>query len=216
MLFVSRRVGYDRVGICDTDDGIEEIVHRKDLLSICQSGVVIKGVWNPSGHSMDTATAVDNTVVQDPSTVTRYQTKLKTIYGIDTVVFRGEIAKISWRNKKVSKVVVVKLSDLGDTLGNWAIAGNHDNENTQVILSFDDSVKVLEGALFLTSLHDNAGVMYDVSAVRDDRNAKRVYAEVCESLHWETASKYILDVPERKQRLGEILTRIPSVSSLYY
>lgn len=216
MLFVSRRVGYDRLGICDTDDGVEEIVNRKDLLSICQSGVVIKGVWNPSGLSMDEATKVDDMAVQDPATVSLYQIKLKTLYGIDTIVFRDEIVKVSWRNKTSPGAVSVKLSDLGHKLGNWAIAGNYEHAGVQVILQFDDSIELLDGALFLASLYDNAGAVYDLSLVQSDAKAKRIYGAVCESMHWENAEQYIIDNPERKKRLGEILTRIPSVSVLFY
>lgn len=124
MLYISRFVnlaGIRKVGVVDTDDGVETILTPGEVAQKASS-------FNLQIHGLEIRDGMYYAVkpFQLQSAVIPVMTKLLALQGINVVVYDSpkgrEIAYIE-STKDFTSPVTIRLSDFGDRCGDWCISG---------------------------------------------------------------------------------------------
>lgn len=171
MLYVSRRVGHKMFGICDTDDGKEQIVGILELSSICQF-VDIAGVTTHRGRVYK----VD--LYQLDMYVSTLMMKTKVMLNVDVGVWRDYITDIQWNNDKITRPVSLKLSDFAKKCAAGILTRVKDSTTHKVTLVLDDFIEFDDMSFnpgWFQHRMDLAGVKFDIRQLRDNDKAFRLY-----------------------------------------
>lgn len=198
MLYVSRRVGLGKIGIVDTDDGVETIVGMIELSSMLSStGLDIKGIKLRKTKLSFTDFRVMGAinVYQSDMYRTLNQAKVCALLKVDVTLFRGVISCISWDNDNIDKPVTVVLSNLASRCGDLVFYSQKWVGEHKVTFVIDNFIEFGEFA-FRGSREsqkitwDGIGVKFDLRELTDDNKALLIYSAVANSL-----AEYV-DFPE--------------------
>ena len=133
MLYVSRYIGRNRLGVVDTDDGVEDEFPVNVISDIeMQYGFSIAGSENRN---------LSYAPYQLPSETHPLQAKLLMVYGIGTVIYKGKLSAFFWSQKADNGVVNIRVSDLVTGFHDFVFRDNLYGSDTQVRFIFDDKVE---------------------------------------------------------------------------
>lgn len=178
MLYVSRFIGYNCVGVVDTDDDFEETVTMYELnQAVVKTGLDIVGV-NPSesigGNKLVTDEGV--TPYQPPETYTRLQVKAKTLLDTEIVVHKGIISRIFFGPDSWNREITLRLSDYGRECGDFMLCGNIHSGRPKV-LQLDDQITFTDRTFalkYFSKAFVDMGIVVDLSDM-SDQYAARAY-----------------------------------------
>lgn len=133
MLYVSRYIGRNKLGVVDTDDGVEDEFPVNVISDIeMQYGFSIAGSENRN---------LSYAPYQLPSETHPLQAKLLMAYGIGTVIYKGKLSAFFWSQKADNGVVNIRVSDLVTGFHDFVFRDNLYGSDTQVRFIFDDKVE---------------------------------------------------------------------------
>lgn len=218
MLYVSRYVGGDKVGVVDTDDGVEEVLTEEKLWDIVRSlhiQVVGCEKWEDSGRGYDYIY-----VYQPAETISVQQTKAKAILGVDIKMHNGAIANVHIDWDGIKSPVTLRLSDFGVVCLDHIFAMNDDYySDLSVTFVLDDKLKIGKDTFSHSSAFelgfesprvDDIGIVVDLSEITNDAVAEMVWR----SLYWREAldqyefdifCEHVKDKPDRAKRIKSTL-----------
>lgn len=139
MLYISRVVGIQFIGVVDTDDGVEEIVPIFKVREIVSGGIPIKGVEAKSPRGAIFAPILP---YQVPETYSPLQSKLKFATGIDVLVYNDMVTSIRFDAKKLKAPVAIRLSSFAPKCADCILFGNSCAFRHVITLVLDDKVQV--------------------------------------------------------------------------
>lgn len=198
MLYISRQVDWQdtafgvvqKYGVVDTDDGVEEIVTRREILDLGKAGIdIMGGVQDRTGLLFP---------YQLVETFSAYQSRLSAIGGIDTAVYNGEITRITLGKSMSETTVRIILSKLGDRLGPYSLMYNDYEGPVKAVLVFDDSINVLKRSIIPHSLSTSCGIRYDLRRVTRSEVREAVYDELRYFMTLQGTFELVMDLPEYK------------------
>lgn len=167
------------VGVYDTDDGVEELASFSRLdLAYGNFRIDIEGI---DSYSIDGNRYISEVrPYQPPETLTPYQLKLITLYGIHTTVFKNMLTGMWWENLMSAKPVVIRLSEIASECGDYLLNNASVIGEQVVTIVLDDSVK-FEASTFkvLSSMsigEQTIGVAFDLRELTDDDKASMIYS----------------------------------------
>lgn len=210
MLYVSRLVNPNSVGIADTDDGSEEIVSLLRLASIVNmNGVDIKGtiMRRRSGVFGNPSVLSGVAVHQCEMYCTPAQAKANILFHTDVKLWRGVITSIRWRSSEIDKPVIIRLSDFGVACAGCILNDNPAVGQHKITLVLDNFVEVGAYTFYPQSARqkltiDGIGVKFDLREVTRGLAAKLVYDSVMMNADDRIAAcESIIDVDERKNTM---------------
>lgn len=213
MLFISRYVSVEEqefddgltlghpnlcVGVYDTDDGVEELASFSRLdLAYGNFRIDIEGIdsYNIDGNRYISEVRP----YQPPETLTPYQLKLITLYGIHTTVFKNMLTGMWWENPVSARPVVIRLSEIAPECGDYLLNNASVIGRQSVTIVLDDSVKFGTSTFkVLSSMsigEQTIGVAFDLRELTDDDKASIIY-----SLYkGMSGSRSIIDRDDRKR-----------------
>lgn len=186
MLYISRMLGQTKVVVVDTDDGLETIITYRELHDyVTKLGIEIQGI--------ETAIELNRfgqrkiikgvSVYQPADTVTREQTKLKVLRGVDVKTFNGKIMSVSLESETAGKVIRLRLSDYGSECGeciflSMPVCHSSSYYVCNIVAVLDDKIKLNSRSLNLFFEH---GVVIDTSEVRNKATVELVCKEISRS-----------------------------------
>lgn len=176
MLYVSRRVGKDKFGIVDTDDGVEEVCSMQDIVAIASQvpdidikGITIRRVVYRGQSSIH----IDRVeIYQNPSFSSTAQVKMRILRGIDIRTSNGAIVAISAPGHSSDTPIIVCLNDFGDKCGENILFGMSRNTDRPLVLVIKDGMQLRRNSL---SGCLSFNVKIDITAVTDDKLVSTVY-----------------------------------------
>lgn len=198
MFYISRFVGAKKFGLCNTDDGVEQIVDGRQLESIViGQGVEVKGVTVAPWNSSKRISLVDVYQVE----FTTKQAKCKVMLGVDIKLFRGTITSIEWDKSPNGMRRRIRLSDFGVACGAklfHTMAVKYFRgavRHSDLVLILDDKLQCDQKA-FKYAL--NTDVMFDLREVTDVKIANTFYLNYLNTnMADEQLNEFVLDIPER-------------------
>ena len=220
ILYVSRFVGADRVGIVDTDTGEENILTMKQLVKLVSEctvtgaryGMTGKGdnMSNPPGWKPWDGILI--TPYQDESTVTRAQLKCKLLRPFLHVTLYGStITLIEWQRggRDLDKSERVRLSDFGSVCGDYMLIYSLGALRKDLTITFvlDDNIKVNPYAFALNrgnidgKVLSLTGARIDIREVTNQESVNNVYSAVWSDSFTSEDFSAIIDTEERKAKM---------------
>lgn len=202
MLYISRYNNENSYCITDTDDGeettvsrayLEKIVNRYDLHI---EGVTVQELNPPKGRNRYFVSDVQ--VVQLDEFMTRQQSKLKVLNGVDLTINGDDIVAMKWETDRVTPGTQVRLSTFGKVCGKCLLRDCPTYSTWLlpiVTVVLDDSIKIDKRTFQGFHAH---GVAIDVSEVSSEKTLMCVYgcvsnvADIVGHL-----DQFIIDRPER-------------------
>ena len=222
MLYVSRRlmrnpegarISYAemRYGVVDTDDNIETIVTEDE---ICDA--INKYELEVVGFPAYCGLGASGAPYQLPETKTASHLKLELLQGVKIAVYNGEIEDISWGMRERIAPVSIRLSDFGESCGDFVLYNNPDCKGERVVLILDDKLRSITDRSFryescvttkrLTIWASfgvawaRRGVKFDLRELTNESIASMVY----DQLFWyNNAGCAVIDSEERWNRMVE-------------
>lgn len=130
MLYISRYFGVGRYGVVDTDDGVEQVVTKKELVNSLNLGCEIRGASD------------ENTIRVYQPTETRSQLQVKTyaLLRVDIKTYKDCIVDISFDPNQITNPVTLRLSDYGKKCGDYLLAYTKQAAKHKVTLILDDKI----------------------------------------------------------------------------
>ena len=180
MLFVSRRVGYDKFGVVDSDDGVEEVVGYGVLLKVVDLGIDVKGIDLFDNRFAQSALFAVKPY-QLPETVTPLQTKTSMLRHVDVIVYKSSIVGIVTHPWDIQSPVSLRLSDFGTHCAEGFLRDNEKIGKHKVTLILDDNIYLDDLSLSLASNDsgfslgvEGAGFVFDLREVTSARTIDMV------------------------------------------
>ena len=203
MLYVSRYIGDGHFGVVDTDDDVEQEVSIRDIeTAVNGHNLQIAGVRKIPGLSRRYTARP----YQNPATVTQLQVKTSTLCGVDVMVYKNLITRVSGKQLKHDGVVRVRLSQFGDTICSQCFYENDSFREGKTILVLDNALSY-EDCAFQQPVcagvtYDNQyyGVTFDLHELSDE-NAIFVYRGLLESIELAFLKGAVIDTDERTARV---------------
>lgn len=211
MLFISRIIAQGpgtplSYGVVDDEDWVEEILPHLSIAKL-SGNVKIEGcqLLQRTGSHMRPLGRID--VYQHPSFVTKELMKFKMLTGIDLVIYRDMIVKISWDSNKIKLGIQVVLSKFAKSCGDDILfykpiavgGGNH------LTFVLDNSLSFTECTFNIMAPIHSVLADFDLRQL-GDRKAKVVY----DALSWSFADggdpwhSYIIDDEKRKSHFVKL------------
>lgn len=218
MLFISRyvMVGNERhYGVVDTDDDTEQIVSLSDLHDCRHYGIDIKGaryiIHNDSGTIRYELSHLR--VYNSHTTVNKQMAKLKTLAGVDIVLYRHMITQITWDIGKFTRDIVIRLSDFGTFCADWIFYGLATvipDPKYTITFILDDNVEFSTSSFMMIphveyEEYVMAGVRFDVRELSDE-NAKTFYTCMLREINDFSVAKLNKDRKKPLERLSSLVT----------
>lgn len=172
MLYISRIMDDYNIGVCDTDDNVEEKVDMMYLYEmVSKHGITVEG-YKFDSRTMLSYSHVPIEPQQEPNACTAKQARLKTLQGVDLRTFRGEITYIHLTYKYAKERVRIVPSEYAERMS-WfcPIKWDRNLKNSKrLVLVLDDKIEMIKRPQFR-----NVKVIYDISAVSDCRMVDEIY-----------------------------------------
>lgn len=216
MLYLSRLVGQNDVGVVDTDDYVEQIISRQELyILVGGEAVDIEGVKYHTrrihgGRVIRVIDTVD--VYQDRKFIRPIQTKWELLNRVSVRTFGSMITAIRWDFRNLKKDVPLRLSDFGDSLADRILTCNIIVDSPNINLILDDRVKVSRYSFMNIgymaqggTLVGDYGVTLDISGVTDEKAAELVYRACADHDSQGRAFDVIIDQQDRKMHWMRVL-----------
>lgn len=202
MLYVSKYFGAGGYIVVDTDDGAEETVTFGYLQMLASNvpDLCIEGV-HKSGKNISLITPY-----QEPSSMSREQLKLQLLHRVDLVVYKSTITGIVWNNDGLIGRPRIRLSDFGDSCGEFILCCNTEVDDTRLELVLDDKITFTETSFRPHKYHSfsenmqDTGVVFDLREVHDDARAGTVYMQLATG-RVDDMFDYIIDSESRKKKM---------------
>lgn len=214
MLYVSRMAGLGRIGVVDTDDGVEDIVFPDDLRELIEDGFLsINGV-TLSDVAGTLNTRLDIVPYQDPVTVTRLQAKMKVLHQINISVWRGSVTSLVFNPDVLTAPVDIVLSEFAPRVADCILQNCSERVSChKITLVLDDNLSLCPQALSTpySSIplgRGEYGVVVDMRRVTDIDLVCSIYRQLfggCFAynghvLDTDTVGS-LQDIPERKRKM---------------
>lgn len=202
MLYISRYNNENSYCITDTDDGVETTVSRAYLERIVNrydlhiEGVTLKELGVPKGKNRYFVSDVQ--VVQLDEFMTRQQSKLKVLNGVDLTINNDDIVALKWTVHRVKPGTQVRLSTFGKSCGKCLLRDCPTYSSWLlpiVTLVLDDSIKIDKRTFQGFHAH---GVAIDVQEISSEKTLSCIYgcvANVADIVG--RLDQFIIDKPER-------------------
>lgn len=193
MLYVSRVLSRSRVCVCDSEDGVEDILGAEELVKYVRDlGIEIKGI------SLDVRggkTRVFADPYQPPTSITASQSKCMMLNGVEILVTNDVICCIRWSKSSIpSQPVRIRLSDYGKSCANYLFWWQGLCQNTSLTLVFDDNITITSKSL----VHiEKLGVRCDITEVTDQKMVDKVYRSVSGKRGYHQNAIQVIDTFER-------------------
>lgn len=180
MLYISRFVSSKKYGVIDTDDGVEAIATIEELEdAVLKCGVEIKGVTPGRADRIGINKGrnwIEKVEVWQPvDTMTRAQTKLNILSGVDIKVAGDKIAAIVIKDVNMAKGRTLRLSDFGSSCGDYLLRNSVRTANSVVTIVLDDKIAITGKALDDFRYH---GVVVDLTSVTRKKTVEFVYKQL--------------------------------------
>lgn len=168
MLYVSRQMGKSTWGIVDTDDGVENLCNRTDLITaVTRCNLDIKGVSYSHG-------SLSVVVYQNPEFLTTKQAKSVTLFGVDVKTSGNIIVGLQIKRGLCKGSVTIRLSDYCANCGNYILSELQPrNCPGHVYIVVDDKLKVTKKTF--TGLRDYGNVYLDLTEVTNQKTLDSCY-----------------------------------------
>lgn len=168
MLYVSRQVGKSTWGIVDTDDGVENLCNRTDLITaVTRCNLDIKGVAYKHG-------SLSVVVYQNPEFLTTKQAKSVTLLGVDVKTSGNIIVGLQIKRGICKGSVTIRLSDYCTNCGNYILSELQPrNCPGHVYIVVDDKLKLSKKTF--TGLREYGNVYLDLTEVTNQKTLDNCY-----------------------------------------
>lgn len=182
-------VNFEEVyGVVDTDDDVEELVTRSELLDICcNRGVVIEGVI----VARDYIRCVSP--YQLESSISRAQRRAEVVCNVTVTRYKDEVTEIFWDSFKLQKPVSIRLSNFGSSCGSQLFnrrlcigrLAPHGHHMLTIIL--DGKITFTDKSFFVVPNHwgglgrEGFGLVFDIRELTDEKLAEIIYFSVAMS-----------------------------------
>ena len=183
MLFISRYIGQQKFGVVDTDDGVETVCTYSDIVEyVIDMGISIAGVETTYVEQRGKQRLAVRSVnpYQNPSSLTRDQVKMKMLNGVDVKTHGSQIVAIDIVGNALPNPVTIRLSDYGDTCGEYIFVRTAFVQGKLVIV-LDDKVKL--NSKSLKNFIDR-GVVIDMREVKARKTIEYVSHELSVNSRW--------------------------------
>lgn len=206
MLYVSRKIGANKFGVFDTDDGTEDILTLKELKHIVLDlGLEITGVASRDKvYSSKGRTRVIESIkpYMPPEAETRGIVRVKILYGVEIRINAGCIVSVQWNNAEY-KNRTLRLSNFGTSCGADIFSEMverykyEDVGESGLTIVIDDKLEVDKKTFKGITLLD---VTFDLSGVTKRNTIDSFYTAVCDKSHsnWDML-KFVIDQQNRKE-----------------
>lgn len=196
MLYVAKLYDQSTYVVVDTDDYEEEVCSFSEIAdATIKYGLDIKGVTVEHEKGFDRIKSIK--AYQDPKFHTREQAKLKTLLGVELVLYKDEIVSIIATGGITPPLTRIRLSKYckrihGSATVRWGGTPNFENK---IILVLDDAIEVIGRPPSMAQF----GMKLDISDVHNDALAEQVYNELVgvNRIDWEYWPNYLIDRTER-------------------
>lgn len=197
MLYISRWLSDARVGVADTDDGVEELLDISALSHVVNRGVTIEGIsfMTPPVPGKITPPIRDIAAYQPEETKAEWQKRVALLLGVEVCVYDSTIVHINWETPMFKSGTKFRPSQFCKKIG-YTIFGfsSFTNSSKTITLVLDDSLEVDANAF--RSLY-RAKAVIDLREVTNDETVTAVYAAATAS-HAKTFDKFIIDHDVRR------------------
>lgn len=199
MFYISRKIGTNKYGVVDTEDGREDIFTLNELKEMCCGmRIPIEGVTTfVSNYRTGNLNIGGVSVYQPAETSSVRQTKLNALFGVQIKTMDDTVVSIVIRDARQSSERPVRLSDYGSKCAKYLF---HDNcrslSGTRLTLVLDDNIWIC-GKAFKDFVE--CDVVIDLREVSNDKQAELVYRDMLHSYGVSAATlhQHIIDKPER-------------------
>lgn len=214
MLFISRFIGYNKVGVVDTDDNIEEVWPVDDLIRFCRPVLdKISGVNRVKSAYQTRGWMYECVPFQPVSTMSLLQVKTGTLSNIDVLTYGDMITHIDIRSPEC---VSIRLSDFGSCCGDRLFYGCTEYQEHSLTVVLDDAITLSNLSLKILGFgwsHLNVGiksvgVVFDMREVTREDTRRLVYASLYSDDKSYVVSS-IIDNDEVRPRMYEWLREEP-------
>lgn len=206
MLYISRCVYKTSYGVCDTDDGVEEIMDVDSLGShLWNLDIDIAGTVFSSLPEMDRFVEGFE-VYQPPETLSPLQIKTKMLCGVDVLTWRGVVTNIRYTHERVAKPIRLRLSDFGRGCADCILHSAKNIGFHKLTLVLDDRLRLTEHTFDFMCEDDvhegigGIGVAIDLSEVKNFKLAELAYRSFIHDA-WHNLSDSIIDSVGRKEMI---------------
>lgn len=216
MLFISRHIEFDYIGVFDTDDGVEQKVTQKDIVdAVNVPGIVIQGVKTHYNPEFSMITTPEVKPYQSPDTVNPMQSKLSLLRHVDLTMWGTMVTRMVIRHKEIKEPVTIRLSDFCTSCADLILKGNMPLAHKHTVtLVLDDKVQFSGMTFLLLPYQDKlvsvgvqgVGVVFDVREMTDDAAVEKIYRAILNGDSREIASS-IIDTDERKEHMIQYMRR---------
>lgn len=204
MYYISRRIGMNKYGVVDTEDGHEDVMTVDDIeYATCEMSVRIEGVTLRSRRSGPTTYAVvDSIDVYTPQGSRQAkEVKLNFLRGVDIKTSNGVIVEITWSKPKDDTNRVIRLSDYGTScavgvLVKEARAFYRINKEQQFVTIVLDDKIAIERKTFKKCA--GSGAVFDLREVKNLNTVEWFYTEmIADKPSVKHLRKVVIDDPNR-------------------
>lgn len=203
MYYISRRVGVNRFGVIDTEDGHEDVLTGEEIQeAVLSLGIDIKGVeshFRPRNGKPTNRKYVTISVYQNEECMQTRQIKLSVLQGLELKVNGDEITSVFWKSLKDKNPCTVRLSDYGTRCADYLFSEVKEyayGAKSFLTIVLDDKIEV-KGKTFKNC--GEYGIVVDIREVTNPRTAECVYKELLTSRYMSATllPTFVIDLPYR-------------------
>lgn len=181
MLYISRRIGANKVGVVDTDDGVEQIISLYQFGSSMYKKLGVRGCTF-TGRYQSGAIVLP---YQPDETRSPVQLKARLLTGVDIKVYNDIVTNINL-STVLNPPVTIRLSDFGSKCSDCLLLGNKDTGRHIITLVFDNKISVGDDA-FRRDIEiiglgvQGVGVKFDL---REAEDVSKIYSGLIRFNGW--------------------------------
>lgn len=193
MLYISRRIGANKAGVVDTDDGVEQIISLYQLGSSMYKKLGVRGRTFTGMYQ----SSVIVLPYQPDETRSPIQLKARLLTGVDIKVYNDIVTNINL-SAVLNPPVTIRLSDFGSKCSDCLLLGNKDTGRHIITLVFDNKISVGDDA-FRRDIEiiglgvQGVGVKFDL---REAEDVSKIYSGLIRFNGWQILSS-VIDHRER-------------------
>lgn len=193
MLYISRRIGANKAGVVDTDDGVEQIISLYQFGSSMYKKLGVRGCTFTGMYQ----SSVIVLPYQPDETRSPIQLKSRLLTGVDVKVYNDIVTNINL-STVLNPPVTIRLSDFGSKCSDCLLLGNKDTGRHIITLVFDNKISVGDDA-FRRDIEiiglgvQGVGVKFDLREVED---VSKIYSGLIRFNGWQILSS-VIDHRER-------------------
>ena len=193
MLYISRRIGANKAGVVDTDDGVEQIISLYQFGSSMYKKLGVRG-FTFTGMYQSSVIVLP---YQPDETRSPIQLKSRLLTGVDVKVYNDIVTNINL-STVLNPPVTIRLSDFGSKCSDCLLLGNKATGRHIITLVFDNKISVGDDA-FRRDIEiiglgvQGVGVKFDLREVED---VSKIYSGLIRFNGWQILSS-VIDHRER-------------------